>query len=163
MPVSAKDRLPTSRGAAAPRSGVVTQRRYGWRHLAAVPAEASRHAATLEKLHLHDNDLVALPLALGDFPRLRVLTLSRNRALGDAMWPAVIRLATTLEVLEASDASIESVPAAAGRLANLASLAPRPSGDASSVGIRFTHVRRTAPSVPKPAKISRHGVRAAER
>ena len=85
--VAAKDRLPgrspptTSSGGAA-RWGAVTFRSYCWKGLTEVPEEALKHE-TLEKLWLHNNDLVLLPPRLGCLVSLRVLTLSRNARLAD--------------------------------------------------------------------------------
>ena len=84
--VAAKDRLPgrsppTTSGGAA-RWGAVTFRSYCWKGFTEVPEEALKHD-TLEKLWLHNNDLVLLPPRLGSLVSLRVLTLSRNARLAD--------------------------------------------------------------------------------
>ncbi|KAH8051843.1 glycosyltransferase [Aureococcus anophagefferens] len=118
--VAAKDRLPgrsppTTSGGAA-RWGAVTFRSYCWKGLTEVPEEALKHD-TLEKLWLHNNDLVLLPPRLGSLVSLRVLTLSRNARLADP-WDVLATLAN-LVTLELNGAGLERAPESLGNLAKL--------------------------------------------
>ena len=119
--VAAKDRLPgraptTTASGGAARWGAVTFRSYCWKGLTEVPDEALKHD-TLEKLWLHNNDLVLLPPRLGSLVSLRVLTLSRNARLADP-WD-VLETLVNLVTLELNGAGLERAPESLGNLAKL--------------------------------------------
>ena len=119
MPVAAKDRLGGSGDGTSSAEneamyrkmmmGKVIFRSYCYKKLKVVPAEVLAHD-TLEKLWLHNNMLTSLPTGLTRLRSLRILTLSRNRALGDGLWDACGAL-ERLETLEVSDCGLAVVPA----------------------------------------------------
>ena len=120
--IAAKDRLPgrspptTTASGGGARWGAVTFRSYCWKGFTEVPEEALKHD-TLEKLWLHNNDLVVLPPRLGSLVSLRVLTLSRNARLADP-W-AVLATLANLVTLELNGAGLERAPESLGNLAKL--------------------------------------------